>query len=75
MCIKLRWLGPTNWIINDSDFKPSEFQRRNMSDSKSDVEIGLRLKEDVEIQLNMTNCWLKLLKLVLFLIKNLLKAI
>ena len=36
---KLRRLWPTNGIVEDSDFKPSEFERQNPSNLKSDVEI------------------------------------
>ena len=35
---KLMRLGLTNWIIDDSDFKPVNFDRRFQSDSKSNDE-------------------------------------
>ena len=38
---ELRPLGFTNPIIDDSDFKPSEFEGRNLSDSKYNVKILL----------------------------------
>ena len=37
--IKGRPCGLTNWIVNDSDFKPSEFKCRLRSDSDSNDEI------------------------------------
>ena len=40
---KVRQLGPTNWIVYDSDSKASEFDRRYQSDSKSDVKIVLSI--------------------------------
>ena len=52
---KLRQLGPTNQIIKDLDFKPSECERPNLSDLKSDDEFGLRLKDDVKIGLKLNN--------------------
>ena len=68
VCYKRRRLRPTNWIINDSDFKPSEFERRNPSDSKFDVQIRFWLNDNVIYRLKSTNFWLKLMDFHLFLI-------
>ena len=40
VAIKLRGLGPTNRIINDSDFKPSKFERQFQYDSNLTTKIG-----------------------------------
>ena len=45
---KLRRLGLTNRIVDDMDFKQSEFEKRNSSNSKSDVKIEFQLKDNVE---------------------------
>ena len=44
---KLWQLGSTNRIIDNSDFKPSNFELQNWSDSKSDDEIGQSSKNEV----------------------------
>ena len=36
---KPRGLGPTNGMVEDSDFKPYEFERKNPSNLNYDVEI------------------------------------
>ena len=63
---KLRRLGLMNLIVHDSDSKLSKFEHWNPSNSKSDVEIGFQLKDDVKIltfliriRLNSTNFWSK----------------
>ena len=66
---KLRLLRLTNRIVDDSDFKQSKLEQWNPSKSKSDVQFGFWLKDDVKIHLNSTNFWLKMSKFVLFLIK------
>ena len=38
-CTKLRQLGPTNWIANDSDSKPSELERPLSENSDCNVKI------------------------------------
>ena len=55
-------LGPTNQIVDDSEFK-----WRNPSDLKSDIKIGFRLKDHVDFLLNSTNSWLKSMDFNLFL--------
>ena len=45
---KFRQLRPTNRIINSSDSKPSEFERRFSDDSDFNVTIGLPLKYDFD---------------------------
>ena len=47
-CFKYRQLGISNQIVNDSDFKDNKFGRRNLSDSKSEVQIGIQLKPDFD---------------------------
>ena len=59
--MQIRQVGPTNQIVNDSDSKPSKFERQNLSDSKSDNEFRLQLKDDDEIQLIATISRLNLL--------------
>ena len=49
--VKLRQLGPTNWIIDNSDYKPSLCERWYMYNSKSDVNIGFSFKDGVKIHL------------------------
>ena len=70
---KLRWCGPTNWIINDSDFKPSEFDRwlRSASDSNDDIVLRILYRwyciDDCGFNINLIDenqsflitCWLK----------------
>ena len=63
---KLRRLGPTNRIIDHSDFKPSEFEQQNPSNLKSDIEIGFRLNDNVNFQLKSTNFQLKSMDFDLF---------
>ena len=46
---KLRQLGLPYRIVDDLDSKPSEFERQFRSDSKSDIEIGFRLRDHVKI--------------------------
>ena len=45
---KLRQLGPTNWIVDDSDSEDDEFGEWLQSDSKSEYEIGFWLKFDLD---------------------------
>ena len=54
---KLRRLGPTNWIINILDFKPSKIKRRFRSDSNN--KIGSWLKHNIHLRLKSTNFWWK----------------
>ena len=53
--IKLRPLGPTNWIVNNSDFKPSKFERQNLSQWKSIHKFRLPLKDSFKMWLKLTN--------------------
>ena len=50
---RLGGVGPTNQIVHDSDFKPSEFEHRFWLDSKSDVEIRFVLKDDVNFTIKL----------------------
>ena len=40
---KLSQLGLTHWIVDDSDSDDQEFRQQNLSESKSDDEIGFQL--------------------------------
>ena len=54
-------LGPINWIVDYSYFKPCEFEQWYQSDSKSDVKTGFQFKDDVDFWFNWTNSLLKLI--------------
>ena len=53
-------LGPTNLIIVNSGFKPSKFEQRNPSDSKSYVEIGFWLNDHAYFQSKSTDFFIKI---------------
>ena len=58
--IKLRWLGLRNWIIDNSDSKPSNFEHRYRSDSKSDNKIVLSIAISINFYLfliKFNNFW------------------
>ena len=59
---KLKQCGPTNRIIDNSDFNLSEFEWQTPSNLKSNVKIGFRLNNDVNFQF-----WLKSMDFNLFL--------
>ena len=57
---KLRRLRPTNVMVDDSDSKPSELERRNTPHSKFDIKIGFWLNIDTNFRWISTNFWLNL---------------
>ena len=56
---KLRQLGLQNQIVDDLKWDSNEFRRRLYNNSDFKVEIGLWLKDDVNIQLKLTNFLLR----------------
>ena len=67
---KLRQLGVTNWIINDSDSDDDEFGQKLETDSDSKVEIGwCQFSIKINQVLNKVGiCLIEMLKLGLFFI-------
>ena len=77
---KLRRLGRTNCIVDNSDSKNNEFGWRFQSNSKSEDNFGFRLNDDVHFRLfsiKIDQILIKtgfLIKIKLFLIKMSIKV-